>query len=382
MIYFDNAATSFPKPQGVQAAIEDALLSYGANPGRSGHRLSVETARRVYACRELLAELFGAEDPDQVVFTQNCTHALNLVFKGLLRKGDHVIISDLEHNAILRPIHTLSLQGIITYDVAETGPSEEDTIRRIDELIRPETKLIAITAGSNVFGTVLPIGAISRLAQEREALLLVDAAQAAGVLPINLRETPIDFLCMPGHKGLYGPTGTGVLITNKGDLLNTIMEGGTGSESLSPKQPDFLPDKLEPGTVNALGIQGLAAGVSYVRGRSVEAIGRQQLELTRAVWEGLKELGATLYTPKPVYGQSLPVLAFNLPGITGEDTCARLDEAGFCLRGGFHCAPLAHRKMGTLEQGVARLSFGCYNTMEQVERFLVEIRRILRAIPQ
>jgi len=379
MIYFDNAATTFPKPPSVVAAVQEAMTCYGANPGRSGHKISVQTARRVYGCREKLAALMGAPDVENVAFTLNCTHAINLCLKGLLRDGDHVIISDMEHNSILRPIHTLSQRGVIDYDVLEICEGDdEETLRRLEGLFRPNTRLIAMTHGSNVFGIMTPIRAISQLAREHGALLLVDAAQSAGVAPLNVTEMGIDFLCMPGHKSLYGPSGTGAIVTARGELLSTIVEGGTGSLSLEYSQPDFMPDKLESGTVNTTGILGLSAGLDFIQSVGLENIYRHELDLTCAIYDGLSRMpGVKLYTARPVMGRNLPVLAFNLEGLSGEETCAKLDEVGFCLRGGFHCSPLAHKKMGTLDCGAARLSLGYFNDSKQAERFLREISKII-----
>ena len=210
MIYFDNAATTFPKPPCVAKAVQEALVRYGANPGRGGHDLSIETARRVYRCRELAAQLFCCQ-PEQVVFTKNCTESLNIVIKGVLRPGDHVIISDLEHNAVYRVVDALARQGLITYSVAETCPSDEKTIWNFEHLIRPNTRLIVCTQGSNVFGMRVPVEKIGAMARRRGVLMAVDAAQTAGLLDINLKESAIDYLCLPGHKGLYGPQGTGGL---------------------------------------------------------------------------------------------------------------------------------------------------------------------------
>lgn len=377
MIYLDNAATSYPKPPRVLAAVQEAMTHYGANPGRSGHTMSVETAKKVYRCRELLAELFGAEDPTQVVFTQNCTHSLNLCFKGLLHRGDHVIISDLEHNSVARPIDTLAKRGEITYDVLTIHPDTADTIAELEALLRPNTRLVAMTHCSNVFGIVTPIAEAAACAHAHGALFLVDAAQSAGVLPIHVTDMDLDFLCMPGHKGLYGPSGTGVLITRRGELLDTVFEGGTGSSSLSLEQPDFMPDKLECGTLNTAGILGLAAGVQTILERGCEAIYRREFGLLCSAYEALSDLPhVRLYTPVPVWGKQAPVLAFTVRGQSGEETCARLNEEGFALRGGYHCAPLAHRKMGTLDTGAARMSLGMYNTPQEISRFV----RCLRAM--
>ena len=248
MIYFDNAATTFPKPRAVGEAVTQAMRLYGANPGRSGHQMAVKTAEQVYACRERAAQLFGCQ-PEQVVFTQNCTHAINMAIKGVAQQGDHFIISDLEHNAVARTVHQLYLDGIASYTIAATGPTEETTLASFAQALRPNTKMICCTHGSNVFGNILPVAKIGGLARANNVLMLVDAAQTAGVLDIDVVRDNIDFLCMPGHKSLYGPSGTGMLIINCQEPLHTLMEGGTGSASLELAMPDFLPDRLESGTI-------------------------------------------------------------------------------------------------------------------------------------
>ncbi len=370
MIYFDNAATTFPKPAKVVAAVNQAMSLYGANPGRSGHKMSLATAEQIYNCREKLAELFHANRVEDVVFTQNCTQSLNIAIKGILRWGDHAIISDLEHNSVLRPMEKLKNDGLITYDILKIGQDAAETVARLEKLIRPNTKLIAVTHGSNAFGICVPIEAISNVAKKHGCYFLVDSAQSAGVLPIDIQKLGIDFLCMPGHKGLYGPSGTGVLIANNGERFNTLIEGGTGSVSLSYKQPDFMPDRLESGTLNTIGIIGLSAGIDFVNQTGLNAIYEHEFELTNMIDSGLRNIpGVILYTAPPRKGQNLPVISFNLSGKKGDETAGLLDEAGFALRGGFHCAPLAHKKMGTLESGTARVSIGAFNTKIQAQAF-------------
>ena len=376
MIYFDNAATSFPKPKRVAQSVGGAFAQYGANPGRSGHQMSMQTAIKVYEAREELSLLFGLQSPEEVVFTQNCTHAVNVALKGLLRSGDHVIISDLEHNAVLRPVHTLAQRGLITYSMAETFPDTQKTVASFDALVRPNTRLIACTHASNVFGSVLPIEEIGRLCRDRDLLYMVDAAQSAGVLEINPRVCGIDFLCVAGHKGLYGPTGTGALITLLGSLLDTIIEGGTGSFSASFDQPREMPDRMESGTLNTMGILGLGAGVSFVREKTCKAIYTHEMKLAAELLSQLKALPqVVLYTPDFGYGTHVPVVSFNIKGKPSEETTAMLDGAGFALRGGLHCAPLAHRKMGTLETGTARISIGAFNTIEHVNMLCEAIEK-------
>lgn len=372
MIYFDNAATSYPKPRAVLDAINEAFVHYGANPGRSGHDMSVETAARIYETRELAAELFGAPEPENVVFTQNCTQALNQAIQGILRPGDHVVISDLEHNSVVRPLHALGMRGIIAYDVADTGRTPQDCIAGFARLLRPNTRLICCTQASNVFGIRLPVEELAQLAHRNGAYMLVDAAQSAGVVEIDMTQTGIDFLCIAAHKGLYGPVSCGLLITPLGEQLRPLLQGGTGSLSLQLDQPSFMPDRLESGTLGTMEILGLRAGMQVVRRHGIPNIHRQEMAVIDRIWEGLSRMDHVLLYNRP----DMPVLSFNLKGKTGEETAALLNDKGFALRGGYHCAPLAHMKMGTLEVGAARLSTGLFNTLQQADQFCEAVRSL------
>ncbi len=378
MVYFDNAATTFPKPVCVREAVLSAMERYGANPGRSGHKLSMNTAVRIFEAREAVRGVFNAKAVEDVAFTSNCTHAINLALKGLLKQGDHVIISDLEHNAVLRPVHTLSRRGFISYSIAEIDEfDEEKTIDSFSSKIKPNTRLIATTHCSNVWGVCTPVGLLGALCRQRGVKFLVDAAQSAGVLQLDTRKLGIDFLCMPGHKSLYGPSGTGVLITPHGSELETLLEGGTGSMSADYNQPKDMPERLECGTLNTVGIIGLGAGLKYVRNAGVERIYDEEFEVASYLYAGLRNIRrARLYTRGYVKGKHLPVISFNLEGINSEEVTSSLSDMGFAVRGGLHCAPLAHRKMGTLETGAVRLSVGMFNTLQQARQFLSAVNRI------
>ncbi len=365
MTYFDNAATTFPKPSTVICAMNQCMLHYAANPGRSGHNLSMRAAEEMYNVREAAADFFAAASVDQVIFTLNCTHGLNIVFKGVLSQGDHVIISDLEHNAVLRPIHGLAARGVITYDIAQTYPDDEETVASFRKLIKPQTRMIVATHASNVFGIQLPVTAIGQLAKEYNLLFVVDGAQTAGVLPIHMENMGISFLSVAGHKSLYGPMGTGLLILGEKQNCSPLMEGGTGSHSADFLQPDFLPDALESGTSNLPGAAGLGAGLHHVVKTGVDNIYAREMKIISLIYECLCECPKVELYVRPVFGRTVPVLSFNLEGMTGEQTAAKLNQMGFALRGGLQCAPLAHRKFGTLERGTARISIGCYNTMEE-----------------
>lgn len=368
MIYFDNAATTYPKPLTVQEMVSKAITEYGGNPGRSGHDLSLKTAEVVYRCREEAANFFGSQTED-VVFTQNCTMANNLVIKGLLEFGDHVLISDLEHNSVARPIFELSRRGIITYDVVPTYLNDTQTIQSFAERIRPNTKLICCTHGSNVFGITLPVGGIGKLAKRKGIYMMVDAAQTAGVLDIDMKRDCIDFLCTAGHKSLYGPFGTGLLITPHGEKLNTIIEGGTGSNSLELLQPKTMPDRLESGTVNVWGIAGLHQGIKFVKEKGISNLYHHEMDIAEYITEQLELLEQVILYVPTLRRRSLPVFSFNISGLTGEQTAAMLNDHDIAIRGGYHCSLLAHQKMGTLQQGTARVSIGAFNTLEEAEKF-------------
>lgn len=377
MIYFDNAATTFPKPLCVKNAVDEALLRFGANPGRSGHDLAAKTARKVYETREKAASFFGAADVEHVVFTMNCTHALNIVIRGLLRPGDHVVISDLEHNSVLRPIYAMAAGGIITYSVAETFADSEKTVASFCNAIRPNTRAIIATHASNVFGLKLPAKELGGVARRYGIYYVMDAAQTAGTEPIDMKEMQIDFLCTAGHKGLYGPTGTGLLVTPYGEKLRPLMEGGTGSVSFEYAQPDFMPDRLEAGTLNTMGIIGLGAGMDFVMRCGMECIAQREIQVISAVYEVLQSCeGVILYTQKPSREAQEAVLSFNIEGLTSEETTRMLNEAGFAVRGGLQCAPLAHKKFGTSQGGTVRVSAGAFNTVEQGVALAGAVRQI------
>ena len=377
MIYLDNAATSFPKPQSVRNSVNLALTKYSANPGRSGHPLAAQTAAMVYRCREAVAQLFGAE-PENVIFTLNCTHALNIAIKGAMPKGGHLIFSDLEHNSVLRPAHALAQDGLAEYSIANVTIGNDDaTVAAFRRLIRPNTAMIVCTMASNVVGYRMPIERLAMLAKQHGLIFVVDAAQAAGTMPIDLREIPIDFLCMPGHKGLYGPTGTGILIVGSGIRLHPLTEGGTGSRSAEYDMPEELPDRLESGTVNTVGIAGLLAGVEFVKSKTPMALWRAEMGMTGALYDGLSHIpGVILYTPRPEVGQYAPVVSFNLKRMGSEEAAALLAERGFALRAGLHCSPLAHRHFGTLDCGMVRVSPGAFNSMQDIDRFVGAVGRL------
>lgn len=366
MIYFDNAATSGHKPQSVINAVDWALKNLSANPGRSGHKLSVKAADLVYNTRQKTADFFGAEGAEQVVFTQNCTQSLNFVIKGVLKRGEHCVVSNLEHNAVMRPL----VKTGINFDTATVFEDDNDTIRAFEEKLKVNTKLVIMTSASNVTGRILPFVEIARICEKRGILFCLDAAQGAGVLPINMQNMHIDFLCVAPHKGLYAPMGVGILICRK-PIENTIIEGGTGTSSLEFSQPHILPEMLESGTLNLPAIAGLSAGIDFVNKMGVENVYKKEMRLLGIFYDGLAKNGKmVLYTKPPQMHKYAPVLPFNVRDVASDTAAEFFDRNGVALRAGLHCAPTAHKTLGTSDSGTLRASFSVFNTENEVQRVI------------
>lgn len=375
MIYFDNAATTGRKPVGVIRAVDNALRVYSANPGRSGHKLSLSTASAVYGVRKKIADYFGASGAEKVIFTLNCTHSINCVIKGILKAGEHTVTSSLEHNSVIRPLiktgANIDIARVSLYD-------DEETLNEFERLIRKDTRLVICTGASNVLGKILPIRKIGRLCREHGVLFAVDAAQTAGVLPINMREDCIDYLCIAPHKGLYAPMGIGVLIC-EGSIENTLIEGGTGTNSIEPFQPEYLPERLESGTLNVAGIMGASAGLDYVKSLGHNKIYKHELELCGYLYDELSRLdGIALYTPKPEYGLYAPLLSFNVIGKASGETAEYLSDRGIAVRAGLHCAPSAHKQIGTLENGAVRVSVAAFNTADEIKMLVKVLKSYIK----
>ncbi len=378
MIYFDNAATTYPKPHSVISAMTGALIEYGANPGRAGHKLSMKTAEAVFAAREKCAAFFGAE-VENTIFMLNCTHALNTALKGVLENGDHVICSDIEHNAVLRPLYACSKDRNISYSFAHTTDDDEETTRNFERLINRRTKAIVCTLAGNVTGKILPVKKIGELCRRRNICLIVDAAQGGGVIPLKLSDG-VNIICAAGHKGLYGPMGTGLMVTDGKYRLSTLVEGGTGSLSKELAQPDFMPDRFESGTINTAGAISLGAGVDFVVNKGIDVIYNHEMSLCRRFYtELLKIPSVRLYTGIPDKRYA-PVVPFNLDGFTSEELSEKLSRMGFCLRGGFHCAYPAHRKIGTETIGAVRFSPSVFSTANETTRLLKAVANIASGI--
>lgn len=376
-IYFDNAATSSPKPPEVLERVNAALTELNANPGRSGHSAALSAAREVLSARERLASLMNAGEETNIAFAFNCTDALNLAIKGALRYGDHVITTQLEHNSVLRPINALAARGRISLSIVSPRADGFVDPEDIRASIRKNTRLIAVTHASNVTGAIQPVAAIGELARREGILYLIDGAQAIGATPVNVRALSCDLYAFPGHKSLLGPMGTGGLYIRPGVVLRTLREGGTGTDSESMLQPDERPERYESGTLNLPGIAGLGAGCAFVAKR-VSAIMSHERELTGALYEGLSAIrGAEIYSPREEAARA-GIVSFNLPGMTSSDVADRLGRMGIAVRGGLHCAPGAHRFLGTLRRGAVRASVGYANTFEEVDAFLNAVNAIVR----
>lgn len=374
MIYLDNAATSGYKPEGVIKAVGTALRHYSANPGRSGHTLSTGAAEKVYDVREKIADFFGASGPERVVFTANCTQSINFVLKGVMSPSDHLIISNLEHNAVARPASKLKKAGVITLDTFDGLSDDIET--QINTLINSKTKMVFCTHASNVCGKIIDIEKIGALCRRKGILFGVDAAQSAGVLPIDMNKMGIDFLCIAPHKGLYAPMGTGILIAEK-PLHRTIIEGGTGTASLSLVQPEDMPERLESGTVNLPGIFGIGAGIDFVKAHGRENIYRHEAALCRKLCTDLKKHNKIMvYCNDEFMGRYAPVLSLNIQGMNSDEVAGLLSEKGVAVRGGYHCSPLAHNALGTYSVGTVRISPGitsCVSDLEYVKKILYDV---------
>lgn len=384
MIYFDNAATSWPKPPQMNAAMTQFINEIGANPGRSGHRLSVDAARILYDTRQAVADLFHASDPMRVVFGHNITHALNLALRGLLRRGDHVITSSMEHNSVMRPLRWLEGQGVALSVLPCSAQGFLDPAD-IEKAILPSTRLIVLNHASNVSGSILPVTEAGRIARKHGLLLLADTAQTAGAYPINIDQDQIDLLAFTGHKSLYGPTGTGGLVLGERVSEKTIiplMMGGTGSRSEEEFQPDFLPDCFESGTPNAAGLAGLRASIQWLQAKGIPAIRAHETALTQQLIDGLCKIdGVTVYGGLDA-DQLTSTVSFNIVGMEPSAVGMRLDqEYGILCRVGLHCSPAAHRTLGTFPSGTVRFGMGLFNTADDVAQALQTIKEIAREKP-
>jgi cysteine desulfurase family protein len=377
-IYLDNAATTWPKPEEVYRAVDTALRDHGANPGRAAHRMSVDAQRVIDATRLAVARLFNAPSPDRVVFTLNTTDALCTVLKGLIEPGHRVVTGPYEHNSVMRPLHSLAATGARVAAARGTATLTLD-LDDFEARCRDGVDYVVMSHVSNVTGVVAPLKDVSRIAHERGGRLIVDAAQSAGGLEIDMRDLDIDALAAPGHKGLYGPTGTGVLVLGSDLPVKPFREGGTGFRSELTEQPAEYPWRLEAGTCNLPGIAGLRAGIRFVTSVGVTAVGEHETMLARVAVEGLRRIDGVQVLCGPD-GPQTGVVSFTIDGVDTALAATILDEsAGIAVRSGLHCSPAAHRTLGTFPGGTARASFGHFNTREHAEAFVAAVRDVARS---
>jgi cysteine desulfurase/selenocysteine lyase len=377
MIYLDNAATSFPKPESVYQALDRFARTELANPGRAGHKMALAAERCLDDGRHLLNQFFHGVSPDRFIFTLNCTDALNMAFKGVLHEGDHVVTSDLEHNSVSRPLRAMEKAGRIglTRLAADGGGTiDPDAVRKA---IIPKTRLVALTHASNVLGTVQPIAEIGAIVREKDLLFLVDAAQTAGVIPIDVQAMNIDLLAFPGHKSLMGPTGSGALYVGRRAKVGVWREGGTGGDSSSETQPTEFPYFLEGGTPNVLGVAGLVAGVKWVQEQGLAKIHQHEVDLVERLWKKLDEIGGYHVFGHRDHGRRVGTISFRSDALPAPEIGGILDQAfDIAIRPGLHCAPYVHKAIGTFPDGAVRVSPGPFNTEAEIDTLVQALAEI------
>lgn len=377
MVYLDNAATSFPKPDEVYAALDRFARHALANPGRAGHKMALAAEHTLDDARHRLNRFFNGRNPDRWVFTLNGTDALNMAIKGVLRDGDHVVTTDLEHNSVSRPLAALAEAGRITLTRVRADAGGTIDPGAVAAALTPRTRLVVVTHASNVLGTVQPVEAIGQVVREHDALFLVDAAQTAGVVPLDVQAACIDLLAFPGHKSLFGPTGTGVLYVGPRAHLRPWREGGTGGDSSSPTQPQEFPYYLEGGTPNVLGIAGLVAGLNFVEERSPEAIRRHEVELCDRLRTALEELPGFEVFGHTDAARRVGTLSFRCDALPAGELGAVLDQSfDIAVRPGLHCAPYIHKALGSYPEGLVRVSPGPFNTVADIDRLIDALREV------
>ncbi len=376
MIYLDNAATTYPKPEVVYESIMDCMKNYGANPGRAGHKLAMIAGREIYDARENIAKLFNVDNPMNIIFTTSATDSLNLAIKGCVQEGDHIITTSIEHNSVIRPIKSLEKYGVEN-TIVKCDKEGFLNIKDLEKAIRPNTKLIVTTHASNVCGTLVDIEAVGNVAKANNILYLVDASQTAGVYDIDVKKINVDMIAAPGHKCLMGPQGTGILYIREGLSIYVLKEGGTGSRSEDLFQPELTPDKYESGTHNTPGIAGLNAGVKFILSQGIDNIRTKEEELCEYMLKRLEEVpNIIIYGPRDSKKRTA-VISINIGNMdSGEITYLLDDEYDIATRSGIHCSPLAHKTIGTLEQGCVRFSLGIFNTKEEIDKAIEALKEI------
>lgn len=376
-IYMDNAATTFPKPEAVYQAVDFFNRHMGGNPGRGSNKATLQAGSLLIDCRDALADLFNIVDSSNIAFTVNITEAINLAIKGILKPGDHVISSSMEHNAIARPLQVMTQQNGVEWTVVPCGGDGSLDPEELRKAIQPNTKMICILHASNLTGTLMPVEEVGKIAREHNLLFVLDTAQTAGVIPIDVEKQSIDLLTFTGHKGLLGPQGTGGIYVRPGLNISPLKQGGTGSLSEYLEHPSFMPDLLESGTHNTPGIAGLLAGLNFIKENGLEKIRTHEQELCERLMKGLKEIpGVVIYGPADSKKRTA-VVAFNINNMDCGEVSTQLDyKYGVVTRSGLHCAPLAHKTIGTFESGSCRLSPGFFSSMEDVNIVIKAVHEI------
>ncbi len=377
IIYLDNAATSFPKPPSIAREMRRCIDYYCGNAGRGSHKLSLLAANKIYECREAICGLINAPAPENIIFVPSCSYGLNLIIKGILKQGDHVLISDMEHNSVYRPISRLANDGKITFDTFAVLSSKQKTddfiIKNIEKKLRKNTKLIICTHQSNICSFSLPITKIGELCKKYNILFALDVAQSLGHNNIDMQKFNISYISAPGHKGLYGPQGSAFVAINSNHILEPLIEGGNGIYSLDTTMPNFLPERHEVGTLPLPSIVGLCEGIKEVKSRGIDEISAHERNLFRYLRDGLLNIeGTTVYAPE-FEGNTL---SFNYKNISAERICALLDQDNICVRSGFHCSALGHTSLGTKDLGTVRASFGIFNTNKDIDKLLSTINKL------
>ena len=375
--YLDNAATSFPKPPSVAREMRRCIDYYCGNAGRGSHQLSLLAANKIYECREQICALINAPEPENIVFVPSCTYGLNLIIKGILKQGDHALISDMEHNSVLRPLSALANEGKITFDtfsaLANTNKTDENILKEIEKKLRKNTKLLICTHQSNICSFSLPIAKIGELCKKYNVLFALDVAQSMGHYDINMQKMNINYISAPGHKGLYGPQGSAFIAINSKNIINPLIEGGNGIYSLDSKMPDFLPERHEVGTLPLPSIVGLCEGIKEVKSRGIDEIFAHERGLFTYLRDNLLNIDSvTVYMPE-FQGNTL---SFNIQNIPAEQISSLLDGENICVRSGFHCSALGHTSLGTKDTGTVRVSFGIYNKKTDLDKLLLILNHL------
>ncbi len=377
MIYFDNAASSFPKPPGVIYGVSKWIKQNGANPGRSGHKLSIDAAAEVFETRLALSEMFGIDDCENIAFVPNATYGLNMLIQGLLQEGDHVITTVFEHNSVLRPLFYMQKTKKVDIDICDVDLYNDDvTVKNIVDKIKNNTKLVVCTQCSNVCGKVLPIKKISSQLPSN-IKFIVDGSQGAGIIPINLKKDSIDYYCAPSHKGLLGIQGSGFIAINS-EVPDVIISGGTGSESANLFQPDFMPDAFESGTLATPSILSIKEGIKFIKSYGIENIYQQKRKLTIYAYEKLEKIDGVKTYINATKSQFVGIAFFNVENKTSDEVANYLSDCGICVRSGIHCAPLTHKKFGTNNIGAVRVSFSIFNNYRQIDELIKKLNNYIK----